>query len=67
MSKLLRIGEAAKILGVSTSTLRRWERKGKLKAYRIGKERRYSYEQLMEILGEKKLNAVVIYGRVFQN
>ena len=30
MSKLLSISEAAKILGVSESTLRRWEREGRL-------------------------------------
>ncbi len=30
MSKLLNISEAAKILGVSESTLRRWEREGRL-------------------------------------
>ena len=30
MSKLLSISEAAKVLGVSESTLRRWEREGRL-------------------------------------
>ncbi len=64
MDRLLRIGEASRILGVSISTLRRWEREGKLKPYRVGKERRYSYEQLMEFLGEKRANAIAIYGRV---
>ncbi|RUM61469.1 MAG: IS607 family transposase, partial [Persephonella sp.] len=43
MKKLLRIGEASQILGVSVSTLRRWEKEGKLKPIRIGKERRYDY------------------------
>jgi excisionase family DNA binding protein len=62
--KLLRISEASKVLGVSTSTLRRWEREGKIKPYRVGKERRYSYDELMEVLGKKKPEAVAIYGRV---
>ncbi|MGC9100843.1 MAG: IS607 family transposase [Caldisericum sp.] len=64
MSKLLRIGEASRILGVSVSTLRRWEKEGKIKPYRIGKERRYSYDELLELLGQKKPQAVAIYARV---
>jgi excisionase family DNA binding protein len=62
--KLLRISEASKVLGVSTSTLRRWEREGKIKPYRVGKERRYSYDELMKVLGKEKPEAVAIYGRV---
>ncbi|PMP69202.1 MAG: IS607 family transposase [Thermodesulfobacterium geofontis] len=64
MSRLLRISEASKVLGVSTSTLRRWDKEGKIKSYRVGKERRYSYEELMEFLGKGKPQAVAIYGRV---
>ncbi|RUM59091.1 MAG: IS607 family transposase, partial [Persephonella sp.] len=64
MKKLLRIGEASQILGVSVSTLRRWEKEGKLKPIRIGKERRYDYDKLMEFLGQTADNAVAIYGRV---
>ena len=30
MDKLFKIGQAAKALGVSPSTLRRWEREGKI-------------------------------------
>ena len=64
MNRLLRISEASKVLGVSTSTLRRWEREGKIKPYRVGKERRYSYDELMKVLGKDKPEAVAIYGRV---
>ena len=32
MEKLISIGETAEILGVSVSTLRRWEKEGKLEA-----------------------------------
>ena len=64
MDRLLRIGEASKILGVSISTLRRWEKEGKIKPYRIGKERSYSYEELLSLLGKKKEDAVGVYARV---
>jgi len=64
MRKLLRIREASQILGVSVSTLRRWEKEGKLKPIRVGKERRYDYDKLMEFLGQASDNAVAIYGRV---
>jgi putative resolvase len=56
MDRFLRIGEVAKLLCVSVGTLRRWEREGKLIPHRIGKQRRYSYEQVMEFLGAKKEN-----------
>ena len=47
MSKLLSIREAADLLGVSTSTLRRWEREGKLCPERTaGNQRRYHAAQL---------------------
>ena len=42
MDKLYSIGEAAKYLGVSVSTLRRWENSGKLLPERTkGQQRRY--------------------------
>ena len=47
MDKLYRIGQAAKILGVSTSTLRRWERAGKLSPHRTeGQHRLYRLSQV---------------------
>jgi putative resolvase len=46
MDKLYRIGQAAQLLGVSTSTLRRWEREGKITAERTeGKHRLYRLSQ----------------------
>ena len=48
MSKLYSISQAAKELGVATSTLRRWEYEGKLIPQRTqGNQRRYSAEQIM--------------------
>jgi len=47
---MLRINEAAKLLGVSPSTLRRWEREGLIKPQRTpGGERRYREEDLMDL------------------
>ena len=41
------VGQAAKYLGVSIDTLRRWERAGKLQAHRLdGKNRYFSVEDL---------------------
>jgi len=50
-NKLVNINEAAKILGVSKLTLRKWDNSGALKAIRIGnrKDRRYKKEDLDKI------------------
>ena len=50
--QFLRIGEAAKILGVHPGTLRRWEKEGRIKAYRIEGigERRFELEEILEML-----------------
>jgi molybdopterin-binding protein len=39
-AKTVAIGEAAKMLGVSTDTLRRWDRSGRLKTTRDARNRR---------------------------
>jgi excisionase family DNA binding protein len=46
--KLLTIEEAAKYLSVNKETLRRWDRSGKLRAFKINKagHRRYSLDSL---------------------
>ena len=47
MDRFVRIGEAAKVLGVSVSTLRRWDAAGKLKPEQTrGGHRRYNLAQL---------------------
>lgn len=51
--KWFTVSEAAKFLGVSPDTLRRWEKAGKISApiRTAGGARRYSKELLEEILG----------------
>ena len=46
MGKLVNISEAAQILGVTTTTLRNWDKKGLLKPDELtkGKARRYRIE-----------------------
>lgn len=65
MSRFIKIGEAAKILGISIQTLRRWEEEGYLVPYRKskGKTRYYNLDQL---IGKKIIenDLTVAYGRV---
>ena len=51
MGKLVNISEAARILGVTTTTLRNWDKKGLLKPDELtkGKARRYRIETLRNI------------------
>ena len=48
ISRLLKIREAAQILNVNPETLRRWDKKGRLKAIRVGtkRDRRYRKEDI---------------------
>lgn len=50
--KLLRIREAAEMLGVNPETLRRWDRQGRLEAIKIGKrgDRRYRQEDITKLI-----------------
>lgn len=50
----LRVGEAATLLGVTTKTLRNWDRLGKLKALRhpINGYRIYTREHLESLMNE---------------
>jgi excisionase family DNA binding protein len=49
---LLKISEAAKLLNVHPNTLRKWDKKGVLKAIRFGdrKDRRYKKEDILKII-----------------
>ena len=50
--KLLRIKEAAEMLGINPETLRRGDNQGRLQAVRIGKrkDRRYKIEDIQKII-----------------
>lgn len=52
MKDFIQIDEASKILNVTTMTLRRWDKAGKLKAYRhpINKYRLYKKSEIEELL-----------------
>lgn len=43
--KLLKIREAAELLGVNPETLRRWDREGTFKAVRVGKRGHRLYDE----------------------
>jgi len=62
--RLYRTGEVAKRLGVSTMTVRRWIKEGKINAHRIGKEYRVPESEVLRLLEGKLLDKVVIYARV---
>src|SRR3990167_6347715 len=68
MDKLLTIKEAAQTLGVSVSTMRRWEREGKLKKPMLteGKHRRYWLSQLrpLKLNPDKLQDQTIAYARV---
>ena len=51
-NKLLRIKEAAALLGINPETLRRWDNEGRLKAVRIGKrrDRRFKLKELHKLI-----------------
>lgn len=67
MDTLLPIGEAAKLLGVSLSTLRRWEESGKLVPERTrGGRRRYRLSVLRPDLAHREsvIRKTIAYARV---
>lgn len=65
MSRFIKIGEAAKILGVSLQTLRRWEETGYLVPHRKSKGKTRYYD-LDYLIGKKEpeTNLTIAYARV---
>jgi predicted site-specific integrase-resolvase len=55
MEKYYAVGETAKKIGVTTQTLRDWDRTGKLKPHHIAKSgyRYYSQEQINQVIGKR--------------
>jgi putative resolvase len=66
MNRLLAIGEAAKVLGVSITTLRRWEKEGKLMSEPTNSShRRYDLAKLKpELFQQEDTRKTVAYARV---
>lgn len=56
----------AEMLGVSVKTLQRWDREGKLKAFRTPSDRRYyTHKQYVDYMSEGKPEGkTIIYARV---
>lgn len=55
LQELLKITQVAKVLNVTTTTLRRWDKTGKLKAIRVGTrrgigDRRYRREDIIALI-----------------
>ena len=65
MDTLLRIGEAASRLGLTVTTLQRWDRAGKLRVVRtFGGKRRVPLSEVQRLMGEREQREVVLYARV---
>lgn len=63
--EFLSIGKVAKRLGVSTQTIRRWQKAGKIHELRSPTNRRlYSVREVGRITGIRHAENVVIYARV---
>ncbi len=61
---LLRVGMAARRLGLHPMTVRRWLKSGKLKAVQIGREARIPLTEVERLMGEQPQGALALYGRV---
>ena len=61
-SELLRIGQAAALLGVNTNTLRNWEQQGKIPSIRIGGrgDCRFRRSELLALLSSRDSAAVAV-------
>ena len=62
LPELLTIAQVAKILNVHATTLRRWDKKGKLKAIRVGTrrgvgERRYHREDIIKLITKYQIRS----------
>ena len=52
--RFLKLEEASKYLNVSISTLRKWDKDGKLKSIRtVGNHRRWKIEDIQRFIGEE--------------
>jgi excisionase family DNA binding protein len=61
---LVRVGVAARYLGLHPMTVRRWIDAGKIQAVQIGREARVRMSEIERLLGEQPRGRVAWYGRV---
>lgn len=56
-TKLITIKKASELLGVTSLTLRRWDKSGRLKAIRVGSrgDRRYEDSKLLQLIKEGRI------------
>jgi len=65
MERLYTLKEAKKLLGVTTKTIQRWDKEGKIRVVRtIGGRRRIPESEIKRILGLKEERVIVGYARV---
>jgi len=65
MEKLYTIKEAKRLLGVTTRTIQRWDKEGKIRVVRtIGGRRRIPESEIKRILGLKEDRIILGYARV---
>lgn len=65
VDQLLRIGEAASKLGLTVTTLQRWDRRGKIRVVRtLGGMRRIPLSEVHRLMGEQEVRVPVLYARV---
>jgi putative resolvase len=64
MEKLYTLKEAKKLLGVTTRTIQRWDKQGKIRVVRTVGGRRIPESEIKRILGLKEERVVVGYARV---
>jgi len=60
----MRVGVAARKLGLHPITVRRWIKLGKINAFRMGNEARIPAVEIARLLGGLPKPVVVLYGRV---
>jgi excisionase family DNA binding protein len=67
MERLYTLKEAKRLLGVTTKTIQRWDKEGKVRVVRtVGGRRRIPESEIKRILGLKEERVVVGYGSLLQ-
>src|SRR5258708_27765581 len=61
---LVRVGVAARYLGLHPVTVRRWLKSGKIHSVQMGGEARIPMTEIERLLGEQPSGTVVLYARV---